>query len=221
MPLPLADRIRAFVMTGGFQHNDRLPPERVLAQQFSTSRGDLRKALSLLERDGLIWRHVGRGTFVGARPVHNLNDIAFLGELASPVQVISARLAIEPELARLAAHSGTRADFIAMRACNDRCRAAPDWRSYEAQDNTLHSIIARATQNKLLIYLFETLNIVRRSTVWGQSRSTTRPSESYCSFAEHEAICTAIEARDGERAASHMRDHLISVRDRVLPTLSR
>lgn len=218
---PLSDQIRTFITTEGFRHNDRLPPERVLAAQFNASRGDLRKALSVLEIDGLIWRHVGRGTFVGARPVHNLNDIAYLGELASPVQVIAARLAIEPELARLAAHSGTRADFIAMRACNDRCRNAPDWRSYEAQDNNLHAIIAKATQNKLLIYLFETLNVVRRSTVWGQSRITKLPAPNYCSFGEHEAICAAIEARNADLAASHMREHLISVRDRVLPTLSR
>ena len=45
----------------------------------------------------------GAGTFIGARPVLNLADVAYLGELASPAQVIVARLAIEPELARLAA----------------------------------------------------------------------------------------------------------------------
>ncbi|MBU2868088.1 FadR/GntR family transcriptional regulator [Pacificibacter marinus] len=217
----LAENIRLYIVSKGFQHNERLPPERELAAHFKVSRGELRKALNCLEADGLIWRHVGRGTFVGARPVLNLNDVAYLGELASPIQVIAARLAIEPSLARLAAHSGTRADFIAMRTCNERCRAAPDWRSYEAQDNNLHAIIAKATQNKLLVYLFETLNVVRRSTVWGQSRETTGPAASYCSFDEHEAICAAIEARDADLAEACMREHLISVRDRVLPTLSR
>ncbi|MEM5476318.1 FCD domain-containing protein [Pacificibacter sp. AS14] len=217
----LAESIRHYIGSRGFQHNERLPPERELASHFKVSRGELRKALTSLEIDGLIWRHVGRGTFVGARPVLNLNDIAYLGELASPTQVIAARLAIEPGLARLAAYSGTRADFIAMRTCNERCRTAPDWRSYEAQDNNLHAVIAKATQNKLLVYLFETLNVVRRSTVWGQSRETTGPATNYCSFDEHEAVCVAIEARDADLAEACMRDHLISVRDRVLPTLSR
>jgi GntR family transcriptional regulator, uxu operon transcriptional repressor len=221
-PAPtLADSIKHYIAARGFQHNERLPPEREMALHFGVSRGDLRKALTALETDGLIWRHVGRGTFVGARPVLNLNDVAYLGELASPVQVIAARLAIEPGLARLAAHSGTRADFIAMRTCNERCRNAPDWRSYEAQDNNLHAVIAKATQNKLLVYLFETLNVVRRSTVWGQSRVTIGPAPDYCSFDEHEAICAAIEARDADLAECRMRSHLISVRDRVLPTLSR
>ena len=69
------------------------------------------QALAELEADGLIWRHVGRGTFIGARPVLNLADAAYLGELTSPSQVIAARLVIEPELARLAATHATRADL--------------------------------------------------------------------------------------------------------------
>ena len=81
------------------------------------TRGELRKALAELEKDGLIWRHVGRGTFIGARPVLNLADVAYLGELASPAQVIAARLVIEPELARLAAIYATRSDFDEIQAC--------------------------------------------------------------------------------------------------------
>ena len=127
----------------------------------------------MLEADGLIWRHVGRGTFIGARPVHNLADVAFLGQLANPAQVLDARVAIEPELARLAALHAVRADIEAIRACCDRrARAAADWRSYEAWDNNLHHAVAKATHNKLLIFLFDTLNVVRRSIVWGQPRTS-------------------------------------------------
>ncbi|MCK5444854.1 MAG: winged helix-turn-helix transcriptional regulator, partial [Rhodospirillaceae bacterium] len=43
----------------------KLPPERQLCEELGISRGELRKALSLLEAEGKIWRHVGRGTFAG------------------------------------------------------------------------------------------------------------------------------------------------------------
>jgi DNA-binding FadR family transcriptional regulator len=215
----LADRIKQFVADGGFHHNDRLPPERDLAAQFGVTRSDLRKALAVLETDGLIWRHVGRGTFIGARPVLNLADVAYLGELASPSQVLTARIAVEPELARLAALYGARADFEAIRHWAQRCRTAPDWRSYEASDNNLHHAIAKATHNKLLLYLFDTLNTVRRSTVWGQRRTTARPPPEHFSFDQHDAIHAAIAARDSAQAAALMREHLNAVRDRVLPTL--
>lgn len=215
----LAERLKRFIVDGGFHHNDRLPPERDLAAQFAVTRSDLRKALAVLEADGLIWRHVGRGTFIGTRPVLNLADVAYLGELASPSQVLTARIAVEPELARLAALYAARADFEAIRHWAQRCRTAPDWRSYEASDNNLHHAIAKATHNKLLLYLFDTLNTVRRSTVWGQRRTTTRPPPDHFSFDQHDAIHAAIIARDGGLAAQLMRDHLQAVRDRVLPTL--
>ena len=80
--------------------------------------------------------------------MHNLDDVAFLGQLANPAQVLDARVAIEPELARLAALHAIRADFEAIRACCDRGRAAIDWRSYEAWDNKLHHAVAKATHNK-------------------------------------------------------------------------
>ncbi len=219
-PLLLADTIKQFIAAQRFNHNDRLPPERVLSQLFAVTRGELRKALAELEADGLIWRHVGRGTFIGARPVLNLADAAYLGELASPAQVIAARLVIEPELARLAASHGTRADFEEILSCSSRCRSAADWRSYEAWDNNLHYAIAKATHNKLLVYLFDILNVVRRSTVWGQPRTSKMPPRDHVSFVEHDAICAAITERDGATASQRMRDHLVSVRERVLPALS-
>jgi GntR family uxuAB operon transcriptional repressor len=218
--VPLAEQIKQYVAAHGFNHNDRLPPERDLSRTFGVSRGELRKALAVLEGDGLIWRHVGRGTFIGARPVLNLADVAYLGELASPAQVIAARLAIEPELARLAALYGTASDFEEIHACCQRCRSAADWRSYEAWDNNLHYAVAKATHNKLLVYLFDILNVVRRSTVWGQRRTTTRPPRDHHSFASHDAIYAAIAARDAALASQRMREHLISVRDMVLPAMS-
>ena len=215
----LTERIRRFIVQGGFAHNDRLPPERKLSVELGVTRAELRKAMASLEADGLIWRHVGRGTFIGARPVHNLADVALLGQLANPAQVLDARVAIEPELARLAALHAVRADLEAIRNCARRGREAADWRSYEAWDGNIHHAIAKATHNKLLIFLFETLNVVRRSIVWGQPRTSKGPPPDHPSFDEHDAIADAIEAHDPATAAALMRDHLRSVRDRVLPTL--
>lgn len=217
----LPDKIRAFIRDQGYTMNDRLPPERELSALIGTTRGQLRRALADLEASGLIWRHVGRGTFIGARPVLNLADVAYLGELASPSQVIAARLAVEPELARLAATNSAKADIEKIADCAERCRAATDWRGYEGWDNNFHHAIAKATHNKLLIYLFETLNVVRRATVWGQLRSTQLPARDHKSFGEHDAITKAIAERQPAEAAAAMRAHILSVRARFLPPPSR
>ena len=214
------DALRNFLTSQKLSLNLRLPPERQLCRQLDISRAELRKALAVLEAEGQIWRHVGRGTFIGSRPILNLDDVEYLSGQTRPAEVMEARLAIEPQLARLAAIHGTKTDFGEMRSCSRNCRAAKEWRTYEAWDNKFHQTIASATRNKLLVSLFDTLNAVRRSTTWGQLRSTKLPPTDHASFREHEAILNAIESRDPDLAADCMRQHLRTVRDRILSSLN-
>ncbi len=216
-PDDLAHRLRELIDNDGYRHNDRVPPERELCERLGTTRNQLRKALAELEAQGRIWRHVGRGTFVGSRPVLNLKDVTYLRDQIKPEQVVAVRFSVEPELCRLAARHANKTDREQMKLCADRCRAAEDWRSYEAWDNNLHHAIARATHNQLFLYFFETLNAVRRSIVWGRPRATRGPLRDYSSFTEHDAIQSAIVARAEDRAASEMVAHLKSVYSRALP----
>lgn len=215
----LVQRVRRMIDSDGYAHSDRLPPERVMCTSLGVTRNQLRSALAELEGQGLIWRHVGRGTFVGARPVLNLEDVKYLRDQVKPEQVVSVRFAIEPEMARLAAIYGRKTDHTEIQLNADQCRNAPDWRGYEAWDNKLHHAIARATRNQLHLYYFETLNVVRRSVVWGQPRKNPRPSEDYSSFAEHDVIVQAILSHDADLAAQSMTDHLRSVYGRILPSM--
>jgi DNA-binding FadR family transcriptional regulator len=189
--------LRLFLAEEGPALNERLPAERDLCCALGLSRSRLRKGLAVLEAEGQIWRHVGRGTFVGPRPIPNLGDVELLTSMTSPTAVMEARMSVEPQLARLASLHGTEADFAEMRQCNRRCRAAKGWRFYEA---------------------FDTLNAVRRTVVWGQLRTTEVPPPDHDSFEEHDAIHAAIASRDPDLAAEHMRAHLKSVRDRILST---
>ncbi|MEM5583165.1 MULTISPECIES: FCD domain-containing protein [Alphaproteobacteria] len=213
----VSQRLRDLIDSAGYRLNDRILPERELCKRLDTTRNQLRKALADLEAQGLIWRHVGRGTFVGSRPVLNLQDVTYLRDQIKPEQVITVRYSIEPELARLAAKNASKSDCEQMKICAEKCCEAKDWRAYEAWDNKLHHVIARGTRNQLYLYFFETLNSVRRSIVWGQPRDTRKPGPGYTSFVEHDAIVRAITARNGELAMQMMQQHLRSVYSRMMP----
>jgi DNA-binding FadR family transcriptional regulator len=210
-------RLRDFIADSERQLDGRLPPERELCALIGVSRGQLRSALARLEAEGQIWRHVGKGTFVGSRPMEAATDPEAIARRTSPAEVMRARLLIEPEVASLAALNATAADIVEMRVCLKRSYGAASWRQYESWDNRLHRVIAGATRNTLLVALLDTLTAVRRAVTWGRLRApSTRPERDHHSFAEHEAIVAAIEDRDVRRARDLMRKHLESVERNLL-----
>ena len=209
-------QLRAWLSQQELQAETRLPPERVLAEELGVTRGDLRKALAVLEREGALWRHVGKGTFVGGRPLDNMLGLAKIERQTNPAEVMRARLLLEPVLAREAARNATRQDMADIETLMRQSRAAESWRQYEALDTALHRAIARAGGNGLMLALFDTLNAVRRSVVWGRLRAQLdRPPVDHHSFAEHDAIVAAIQVRDLDGAAGAMLAHLQTVARRL------
>ena len=215
-------RLRDFLAGAAVSADGRLPPERDLAGRLGVSRAELRKALADLEAEGVIWRHVGKGTFVGARPVDTVADVAALTRRTNPSEVMQARLTIEPEMARLAALHATSSDIAELRACIARSRQAETWRQYEAWDNRFHRAVGEATRNALLLGLLDTLTAVRRAVTWGRLRyNPVKPDPAHHSFEEHEAIVAAIADRDATAAAAAMRTHIRSVERNLLARMAR
>lgn len=210
-------QLRAYLVQDSPPPGTRLPPERELCEILGVPRGDLRKALAVLEARGELWRHVGKGTFVGARPVAEVFSVGAIAAQTNPAAVMRARLVLEPELAREAALNANGGDMEALLLCLTGARAAETWRQYETWDNRLHRTIAEAAHNALLLAVFDTVNAVRRTVVWGRLRDDEpRPPADHHSFADHDAIVAAILDRNLGLAAEGMRLHLQNVQARLL-----
>lgn len=209
--------LKEFIAEGGYVPGDRLPAERELIVELGISRATLRKALDVLERDGTIWRHVGKGTFISSQggPA-NAGNLLELGRHLTPVKMIRARLCIEPAIAREAAINASREAILRINTAKERAREALTWEAYEAEDDHLHRAIAECTDNPLLLGVFDQLNQVRRAVALGNVvRGSERPPENHSSFTEHERILAAIEARDPSGAEAAMRQHIASVSARL------
>jgi DNA-binding FadR family transcriptional regulator len=210
---PVLTLLQAYLATTALPASGRLPPERLLADALGVSRAELRKALAALEAEGQLWRHVGKGTFLGPRPLAAIGDVAHLAQEARSGDMVQARLILEPQLAALAARLATPARISAMRdAMAASCRRGQSWRGYEGQDARLHREIALTAANPLLLHLFDQLAAIRRVLTWNRPRTRPDgPEADHPSFAEHEAIVGAISAGDAEAAARHMHDHIAAV----------
>jgi len=212
-------QLRAWLAQRELPTDGRLPPEREFAEMLGVSRGDLRKALAALERNGELWRHVGKGTFFGAKPEDELSGVGAVAEQSSPLEVMNARILIEPILCRQAAVNATGAHIEELGRCLVAQREAQTWRQYENADNRLHRMIAVASGNIVLLALFDQLNAIRRAVVWGRLRdNAAAPPHDHHSFAQHDTIVTAIGERDQDVASQAMRMHLEDVRDGLIRT---
>lgn len=208
-------RLREWLTNSSLADGYRLPAERQLAEQLSVSRAEIRKALQVLELEGEIRREVGRGTFLSRGNGLPLRlDGSVLSGLAArtgPHQAMLARLAVEPETARLAALNATPTQLADLRRLSNEMRHAADWETYEDLDAAFHDLIAASTGNPLLQEVVGLVNGVRKAVVWSRLYlPQDRPTEGYHSFAEHDAIVSALERRDRAGARTAMKVHLES-----------
>jgi DNA-binding FadR family transcriptional regulator len=191
---------------------NRLPPEPELCTLLGLRRNQVRKALRALEAKGLIWRHVGKGTFIG-QPRMTVDD---LKRLVNPQDVLEARLMVEPTITSFAALRASPDDLRSMRECLVQLKANQDsYLEWHIWDDRLHRLIASSARNPMFLAIVDLLCAntgsglrQRLEQVYGNTRLDDR-------IRDQEAIVTALEERDPQRAELLMRAYLLGIRRRV------
>ena len=196
----------------------RIPTERALSEQFGLSRSTVRRVLLDFKRKRLITQTVGSGTYVAEQVHAALAELAPAGALvASPAELMSARLVLEPALIDMVIGSATAADFSRMDECNRRAEAATTLEEFEHWDAALHETIAQAARNGFITGMFRLINEVRAHSEWGVLKRRSATPERRLEFqAEHRALVEALKQRDAERARALCVAHRLHVRTSML-----
>ena len=213
----ILERLREMLVSDRFATPKRLPPERTLASDLGISRAVLRKALATLEREGKIWRHVGRGTFIGSPQETIPEDISQVSAATNPAEIMEARLILEPKLASVASLRATKNELADMEVCLKRSREAVDPAAFEKWDERLHWSIAKATDNSLLISLFTVIQKMRQSNIWGSLKEASLTNvRRKIYYQQHRNLVEALKDRNAVKAEQFMREHLEMVRKHLL-----
>lgn len=193
----------------GLGQDGRLPTERDLSRRFAIGRRTVRRALEEMEADGLIWRRQGKGTFAG-RPKDTASRLAAeIMDGSNSVEVMEARLCIEPELAALAAIRALPDDLLRLRHLAHRRFDPADSRSTEIWDSAFHGAIAAAARNRPLLTAFAALDEIRSNLRWRGMRQRARSTASLEeTMAQHMTIYAAIQSGAAEEARRAMHDHI-------------
>lgn len=208
-------RLTALLDETAARGESRLPPEPQLSEAIGVSRGRLRTLLRRLEEEGAIWRHVGKGTFIGSRDTVEVRPLT--APSFSVGDVFAARILLEPLLAAEAAVHATAENLAAIRQCHEILCKTEGYLQWKRLDNRLHREVAKAANNPLLLILYDTLNTqirqaldTRLEQVFGHTAAPMSDAN-----AEHGRIVDAICQHDPAEAERAMRDHLGSVRTKL------
>ena len=178
----------------------RLPPgtklsESALCEAFGVGRMRIRRALLLLSSREVVELHANRGAFVASPTAAQARD------------VFEARLALEPTIARLAVERASAADVAGLAAhLKMEHDAHHDDRRHEAirLSGQFHLMLAQIAGNAVMLRMMKEL-VTRTSLIIGIFGA---PSVANCRDDDHERILQAFTARDGQRAADLMTEHL-------------
>lgn len=78
LSIKTSEAICRYITGHGLVSGDRIPPERELASMLNVGRNTLRGALNILEKEGIVERKLGTGTFVGTGSVPDNLDVKLL-----------------------------------------------------------------------------------------------------------------------------------------------
>jgi len=159
--------VRRDIEDGTVEVGAKLSSEAALAAQYGVSRSVIREALRSCNALGLTVTKTGKGTFVVADRV--ANDLA-LGQYSAR-DLNEARPHIEVPAAGLAAKRRSPEDLEHLKEIVESMLAETDPETWVSLDASFHSIIARASGNKVfesvvadirdaLAHQSETLNMV-------------------------------------------------------------
>jgi GntR family transcriptional repressor for pyruvate dehydrogenase complex len=207
-------KLEVQIRSGAIAPGSRLPTQKEIALAENVSRTVVREAVARLSAQGLTVSRQGSGVFVADTAEYRAFQITRdeLNELADVIKLLEMRLAVETEMAGLAAARRTTADIGAIQeALHDMDEQSSDPVAAARADAAFHLAIARATQNDYYVRLVDFLGL--RLVPPRNLYLRDQPDEAHEAYAakvrgEHDAIVDAIVRMDPPRAREAARHHM-------------
>ncbi|MGD9742414.1 MAG: GntR family transcriptional regulator [Dongiaceae bacterium] len=191
----LVERLRDLIGTGVLASGEKIQ-EMALCKQFGVSRTPLREALKVLASEGIVTLQPHRGATVASLSVPELEEVfPVMGALESLAGEIACSRITDAEIAEIASLHRRMVEHWRRR----------ELQPYFAINQAIHQAILEATHNETLKSVYRSLASRVRTARYVANMSDERWHEA---VTEHEAMLTALEARDGAALSGILKNHL-------------
>lgn len=207
-------KIKSMIVAGELRPGDRLPKEADLADHLGLSRSSLREAVKALSQIRVLDVRQGDGTYVTSlQPSLLLEGISTAVELVQDetlLELTEVRRLLEPAATGLAATRISTDQLAEVKGHLDAMRdAAEDVEQLIKHDTAFHRAVVAATGNVTLTTLLDGISSqTLRARVW---RGLIDANAAGRTLAEHQAIYSALVARDAVLAEAAELVHVTSI----------
>jgi GntR family transcriptional regulator, transcriptional repressor for pyruvate dehydrogenase complex len=201
--------IKELINLKNLETGDKLPSERLLAERFNVTRGNIRNAIQKLEFYGLLKSMPQSGTFVADLDKTAMNGmIDQILDLPTPdfKSLVETRIFLELKIVKFAAarHTDQNLTDIEEALTNYTTKTLAGEDSV-AEDLLFHLAIAKASHNSSLNRLM--LSITPQIITDFEKFHVCKNNTAISAIEEHKAIVDAIRKKDPTLAEAKMKEH--------------
>lgn len=208
----VAEDLALRIREGDLKSQFALPSENDLARDYGVSRNVMREALVALEIMGLVTVRAGAGAFVNEAARNQLPvSLSGIAEAAgpSPLAILSARKAIEGEIAAIAASVATDADLAHLTSIIAAFEdGGQEGLGPSGWPGSFHIGLAQATHNPVFVAVMKGIWQAVEGPMFEGLRSHVELRALHSRLETRKAILKRIQARDSDGARRAMHRHL-------------
>ncbi|MFW2589231.1 FadR/GntR family transcriptional regulator [Sagittula sp. SSi028] len=213
-------QIEKLILRGILRPGERLPSERELSDKLGVSRPSLREAVAELQNRGLLEARANAGIFV-TEVIGSAFSEALVGLFANHDEAVfdylSFRRDMEGLAAERAARHGTTTDLKVIAELMAKMEAAHGKRNPTEEsrlDADFHLAIIEASHNVIMLHMMRSMyQLLREGVFYNRQIMFKQRATREQLLEQHQAINTALQARDGAAARAAVEAHLNFVED--------
>jgi len=209
----VAEQIIEAIEQGEYQIGNRLPSERLIAEQMKVSRNSVREALSALQILDIIESRAGDGTYIrnAVKKKVNIDQlITFVEKSEDLFEVWEARKEIENSLVKFAIDRANKKDMDRLADVLEEMREATlaeDYVGFLDVNTDFHLSVAKAASNLSLTNALRPLLEITTQQLLEELKLGYIWKDVEGCLAGHEAILEGIQKRDEKAGAKAVKAH--------------
>lgn len=217
LSMDIVTEIKKQIKEGVLRTEQKIPSERELANQFNVSRNVVREAISVLQGEGLITVHVGRGAYV-TKPNPNmitetLERIMERYEITVD-DILEVREDLEITIIQKAVKASNPDDIKKLyEHFNLMEKNKDDVVQYVELDIQFHIILAKCTKNQLYYILLNSFIEMTQQVLFTFTKIIPESVEQ--AQRHHLALIKAIENRDETKGVETIILHMQTLREEI------